>query len=202
MQLLELGERLVVRRVDLEDLLPRGRRACPAPAPVSRQSCGDLRYSSIFCAGVFERGGALHLDVDDVGPALFGAVDRLERGHRLEVGADLEELAPRVGRVERLAELLAVGLAELAEDLHELVGVEQRRGAVDRLVERVDELAAGRARRQMSAMARSAATFAKSMSRTRFQSSSAESSRLSCSVKSARARERMFDALVVSVAMS
>ena len=97
---------------------------------------GDLTVLLDLLRRILERSGALHLDVDDLGPLLLAAVDRLEGVHRLEVGTDLEELAPCVGRVERLRELLAVDLAELAEDLLELLGVEHRRRAIHHLVER------------------------------------------------------------------
>ena len=91
-------------------------------------------------AGSLERVGALHLDVDDVGPLLLVAIDRLERVHRLEVGADLEQLPPGLGGVVRLLELLAVGLAELAEDFLQLLAVQEGRRAVDELMQRRHEL--------------------------------------------------------------
>ena len=134
------GERLVVRRVDLPDLLPRGRRCIGLGGLVGPER-GDRAVLLDLLRRVFQRGGALHLHVDDVGPLLLGAVDRLEGVDRLEVGADLEQLSPRFGRVVRLRELLPVRLAELAEDLLELVLVEHRRGAIDDLVECLNELA-------------------------------------------------------------
>ncbi len=120
-ELLELDERFVVGVVDLDDLLPGERRLVgifDALAPERR----DLAVLLDLLRDVFQRGGALHLHVDDVGPLLFTAVDRFESVHRFEVGTDLEQLAPCVCRVERLTELLAVRLAELAENFFELFG--------------------------------------------------------------------------------
>ena len=133
-------ERLVVRRVDLEDLLARGRRLSGSPTCL-RQSSATSTVLAIFSAGLLERRGALHLDVDDLGPLLLrrGRWSRARPSPRSR-RIDLEQLPPRVGRVVRLRELLAVDLAELAVDLLQLFGVEHRRGAIDHLVERRDEL--------------------------------------------------------------
>ena len=138
-ELLELAERLVVRGVDLEDLLPRERRLVGLLDRLAPE-LGDLTVLLDLRRRLFERGRALHLDVDDLGPLLLAAVDRLEGVHRLEVGTDLEELPPCVGGVVRLRELLAVDLTELAVDLLELLAVEHRRGAIHHLVEGGDEL--------------------------------------------------------------
>ena len=140
MQVLELVERLVVLRVEGEDLLVRAPRRVRVLRLVAPHVGGAAQLLDFFRV-VAEGLGALHLHVDDVGPALLGAVERLERVESLEVGADLEQLPPRLGGVVRLLQGLAVGLAELAEDLLELVLVEHRRRAVHHLVERLHELA-------------------------------------------------------------
>ena len=100
--------------VNLQDLLVRRRGAvllADLLVPENR------RPAQLFDLGgrLFERSGALHLDVDDVGPALLAGVDRLEGVHGLEVGSHVEKLSPRVGGVERLLQRFSVRLAELGE---------------------------------------------------------------------------------------
>ena len=103
-QLLEGEEGVVVRRLDREDLLVRGRGAVLV-ADLVLPDRGDLEVLADLLGRVLVGLGPLHLDVDDLGPALLGAEQALERGHGLEVaGVDLEQLPPGVDGVVRLVE--------------------------------------------------------------------------------------------------
>ncbi len=99
---LQLGERLVMSGVNLEDFLVRCARAIRIAglfAP-QRSNAAELGYAVV---GLPERVRAPHLDVDNVRPLFFRAIDGLERVHRLEVGADIEELPPGVRQRRRAA---------------------------------------------------------------------------------------------------
>jgi hypothetical protein len=139
-QLLEGEERLVVRRVDLEDLLVRGRGAVLL-ADLVLPEAGDLEVLAHLLGRVLVGRGAAHLDLDHLHPALLGAEEVLEGGHRLEVARiDREQPAPRVDRVGRLVQRRLVDRAELAEDRDLVLGRERLLGAVDRLVEGLHDL--------------------------------------------------------------
>src|SRR5262249_39821915 len=100
-ELLELEERLIVGAVDLDDFLPREGRLVGLVYGLAPQ-LGNLAVLFDLVDRILEGRSALHLDVDDVGPLLLAAVDRLEGVHRLKVGADVEKLSPRIGGVVRL----------------------------------------------------------------------------------------------------
>ena len=140
MKLLELDERELVRRLDLEDLL-EGRRRLVVVLDLGPPNLGDLEQLTDLLRRLLERLRASHLDADDVGPTILGTVELLELRHSLEVRRiDLEELSPRFGGVVRLFENGAVGFAELPEETFQLLGIEERASAVDRRVQGADEL--------------------------------------------------------------
>jgi hypothetical protein len=139
-QTLQGVERLRVRRVDGEDLFESGSRRIVF-VDLLLPDLGDLEQLADLLRRLLQGLGALHLHADDLGVAVFAAVDGFELGHGLEVGrVDLEQLAPSLGRVVRLRQLRAVGLTELAVDALQLLRLEQCSGAIDGRVQRGDEL--------------------------------------------------------------